>query len=75
MEAMIHIQRKWDNKPEGCSSPYQRLSYDLTRQTDESLAEMFGVMKALSERSNGEFECYITGNDLKTIYSTKENGT
>ena len=68
---MIHIQRKWANKPEEFTSQYQRLSYDLTHQTDDSLREMFNVMKALSERSNGEFECYITGNDIKTIYSTE----
>lgn len=67
---MIHIQRKWVNKPEGCPSPYQRLSYDLTRQTEDSLSETFAFMKALSERSNGEINCWITDDNLKTICST-----
>lgn len=63
MIATIHLQRKWHDKP--AQAEYQRMSYDVTRQTEESLEEISRVLKEYSNRSNGEFDYWITGEPIE----------
>lgn len=63
MRATIHLQRKWHDKP--TQAEYQRMSYDVTRQTEESLEEISRVLKEYSNRSNGEFDYWITGEPIE----------
>lgn len=80
MIATIHLQRKWHDKP--AQAEYQRMSYDVTRQTEESLEEISRVLKEYSNRSNGEFDYWITGEPIEDgeyikpgeiLYRSKEN--
>ena len=55
----VHLQREFVNKPDDKITK-QRLSYDLTEQTESSIHEMHQVLKEFSKRSNGEFKYWIT---------------
>ena len=80
MRATIHLQRKWHEKPNQYEQ--QRMSYDVTKQTEESLLEIAKVLKEYSDRSNGEFNFWITGEPIETedtfefgevLYGSKDN--
>lgn len=60
---IVHLKRMFVNKPNEKSSDYQRLSYDLTDQTEASIHEMHLVLKEFSNRSNGEFDYWIQDYD------------
>lgn len=57
---VIHLQRQFVNKPTETIQD-QRLSYDLTEQTPDSISEIGRVLNYFSARSNGEFKYWITG--------------
>ncbi len=54
----IHLERKIARKD--AKYPYQRLSYDLTSQTQESISEMSRVLDEFTKRSDGEFNYAVT---------------
>lgn len=54
----IHLERKKTQKD--AKYPYQRLSYDLTNQTKESISEISRVLDEFTKRSDGEFNYAIT---------------
>ena len=60
IKAMLNLQRD-SVKPYKGGYKQQRLSYDLTRQTPSSIAEMNSVLKYFAARSNGEFRYWFTG--------------
>lgn len=58
----IHLERKIARKDAKC--PYQRLSYDLINQTQESISEISRILDEFTKRSNGEFNYSITGDPI-----------
>lgn len=60
----IHLERKIADT--ALQYPYRRLSYDLTHQTESSIAEISKVLDEFKKRSDGEFNYCVTGD--YTIY-------
>ena len=60
MEAQIHLTRK-SIKGYGKGFHTQRMTYDLSQQTPESIHEFKNVMREFAARSNGEFEYAFSG--------------
>ena len=58
----IHLERKIARKD--AKYPYQRLSYDLINQTQESISEMSRVLDEFTKRSDGEFNYAVTGDPV-----------
>jgi chaperonin cofactor prefoldin len=58
----IHLERKIARKD--AKYPYQRISYDLTDQTQESISEISRVLNEFTKRSDGEFNYSVTGNAI-----------
>ena len=58
----IHLERK--SARQDTKYPYQRLSYDLTHQTEGSILEMSKVLDEFTKRSDGEFNYSVTGNPV-----------
>ena len=58
----IHLERKVARKD--AKYPYQRLSYDLTDQTQESISEISRVLDEFTKRSDGEFNYCVTGDPV-----------
>lgn len=58
----IHLERKIARKD--AKYPYQRLSYDLTDQTPESISEISRVLDEFTKRSDGEFNYAVIGDPI-----------